>query len=130
MTGARTERGSAAVLATVLAGVLLVTALAAATAGGLLVGQRRAAAAADLAALAGAEALAGAGALGPAGSEACTRAAETAAANGAALTTCQVAGSDLLVSATVDVGGPFGMTWPVEEEARAGPATVAGGRGP
>ena len=52
MTAWRGERGSAAVLTTVLAGVLLVTALAGSAAGGLLVGQRRAAAAADLAAAA------------------------------------------------------------------------------
>lgn len=130
MTSRRAERGSAAVLTTVLAGVLLTAAFAGSVAGGLLVGQRRAAAAVDLAALAGADVLGQAVGAGPASSTACSRAGETAAANGATLTACQVLGSDLLVSATVEVAGPFGGTWPVVATARAGPATASGGPGP
>lgn len=144
MSARRAEHGSAAVFTTVLAGVLVTVAVAASVLGGLLVGQRRAAVAADLAALAGADALGPAGSPGPSrstdpaaasgpvsfpASAGCARAAETARANGAVLSACQVVGPDLLVSATVEVSGPFASTWTVVGTARAGPATGPGGRG-
>jgi secretion/DNA translocation related TadE-like protein len=130
------ERGSAAVLVTVLAGLLVTVAAASAVIGGLVVGQRRAAAAADLAALAGAEVLANVGGTGrglPDGS-ACQQARAVAGANGARLTGCEVLGHEVLVSASVDVSGPLGQTWQVKTEARAVPAagriSVPGDRAP
>lgn len=129
MTRPHGDAGSAAVLVTVLAGVMLVTALVGAAVGGLVVGQRRAAVAADLAALAGADLLAGPGRVGVAAAAACARAAETAAANGAELTECRTVGSDLTVTTTVHVAGPWGTAWTVSAAARAGPATSVAGPG-
>jgi secretion/DNA translocation related TadE-like protein len=130
------ERGSAAVLVTVLAGLLVTVAASSAVIGGLVVGQRRAAAAADLAALAGAEMLGDVGGTGrglPDGS-ACQQARVMAGANGARLTGCEVLGREVLVNASVDVSGPLGQTWQVKAEARAGPAagglSVPGDRAP
>jgi secretion/DNA translocation related TadE-like protein len=128
-----TERGSAAVLVTVLAGVLVTVTAAAVVVAGMLVGHRRAAAAADLAAIAGAETLNGPGpSAGP--SSVCGRAGVVAQANGARLVSCDLAGRDVLVSAGVDVPGLFGQGWQVVGRARAGPPagglSVPGGPGP
>jgi secretion/DNA translocation related TadE-like protein len=112
----------------VLVGVLTVLALGGAVAGGVMVGQRRAAAAADLAALAGAEAVAQA----TVGGSGCARAAEVATLNGAAVTSCSVQGREVVVGVTVEVERPFGGSWAVPARARAGPVlpTAGGGAGP
>ena len=71
----RPEDGGATVLVVAMAGLLMFVMTGLAAAGGLVTAQRRAQAAADLAALAGASAL----------DDACARAGEVAAANAAAL---------------------------------------------
>ncbi|HEX6247921.1 MAG TPA: Rv3654c family TadE-like protein [Nocardioidaceae bacterium] len=121
----RDDRGSAAVIVVGLAGVLVVFALAGATVGGLLVGQRRAAAAADLAALAAAEALASPAGSSPSGSP-CAAAAAVAEANHADLHGCLTEGREVTVSVTVRVRGPAGASWDVPGRARAGPTGSAG----
>lgn len=108
------ERGAATVLVVAMAGVLCFVMIGLAAASGLVVAQRRAQAAADLAALAAAGALAD-------GGDACASAASTATSNGAALLGCDVAGREATV--VVVVPGP---QWPGREvrvtaEARAGP---------
>jgi secretion/DNA translocation related TadE-like protein len=126
-----TERGSAAVLVVVMVGVLTALALGGSAIGGLMVGQRRAAAAADLAALAGAAALRpGLGSL-PTGSG-CDRAARVSAENGARLTGCSIDGREVVVRVAVDVSNPFGGGWAVPGMARAGPAepSARAGSGP
>lgn len=128
----RQEHGSAAVLVTVLAGLLVMVAAASTVIAGMLVGHRQAAAAADLAALAGAQALdpAGAGGVGAA----CGQARVVARANGARLVGCDVMGRDVLVRTSVGVRGLLGLTWDVAGRARAGPpatpVSAPGGRGP
>jgi secretion/DNA translocation related TadE-like protein len=94
-----------------MAGVLLFVMGALAAAGALVTAQRRAQAAADLAALGGASVL----------DEACEQAARIAAANAAVLDSCGVAGDQVTV--TVSVAGPR-VPWRevrVDAEARAGP---------
>jgi secretion/DNA translocation related TadE-like protein len=102
------------VLTVVLAGLLCVVALLGVAIGGLLVGHRRAAAAADLAALAGA----GAQQQGRSGWGA---ARATAAANDARLTGCSVRGGTVTVEVVRDVRSAFGRTVRVSSRARAGP---------
>jgi secretion/DNA translocation related TadE-like protein len=114
---ARDESGAATVLVVAMAGVLLFVMSGLAAAGGLVTAQRRAQAAADLAALAGASALAG---LSEA-VDACAAAARVAGANAAALDACTA--DDRTVRVTVSVGGPD-VPWRevrVSAEARAGP---------
>lgn len=126
----RDDRGSAAVLVTVLAGALLVLTLAGSVLGGLLVGQRRAASAADLAALAGAEAL-GPRAAASGSSAACDAVRRVGEANGARLEACHVEGSEILVHLVVEVESPVGAPWEVSGRARAGPAGAGpAGQGP
>ena len=86
----RGDDGLAAPLVVVLAGVLVVVTVLGAALGRLLVDQRRASAAADLAALAGASAV-------QHGADGCQAAAEVAAANGAALGACVVLGQRVRV---------------------------------
>ncbi len=117
----RDDRGSAAVLVAVLAGALVVLTLAGSVLGGLLVGQRRAASAADLAALAGAEAL-GPLAAAPGAGAACGAARRVGDANGARLEACLVEGTEVLVEVVVDVDSPVGPPWAVSGRARAGPS--------
>ncbi len=110
MTG-RGEGGAATILVVAMAGVLMFVMTGLAAAGGLVTAQRRAQAAADLAALAGASRL----------DEACAEAGEIAAANTAALEVCRVDGRDVTVE--VSVPGPR-VPWRdvrVSAEARAGP---------
>ncbi|GAA1943439.1 Rv3654c family TadE-like protein [Nocardioides hwasunensis] len=106
------EDGAATVLVVAMAGVLMFVMVGLAAAGGLVTAQRRAQAAADLAALAGA-----------ASPElACSRAAEVALANTAVLDRCLVEGREVRVE--VSVAGPP-VPWRevrVTAEARAGPA--------
>lgn len=123
MTRARSRHrdgGSVTVHVLVLVSALTAMAVAGAAVGGLLVGQRRAASAADLAALAAAAALqrpAMPAAAGP-----CVRAREVAAANGARLERCAVTGQEVRVSVSVEVATLVGGTWTVAGRARAGPA--------
>ena len=119
--GDRCEQGSATVLATVLAGALVVLTMVGAVLGGLVVGQRRAAAAADLAALAGAESL-GPLARSPGPDAACDAARRVGDANGARLATCRVEGAEVLVEVVVEVDSPVGEPWEVSGWARAGPS--------
>lgn len=105
------DDGAATVLVVAMAGVLMFVMVGLAAAGGLVTAQRRAQAAADLAALGGAADL----------SAGCAAAARIAAANAALLDTCEVLGRD--VSVTVSVPGPR-VPWRrvrVTAEARAGP---------
>lgn len=118
-SGQRRERGSATVLVLVLAAALITMAVAGSAVGALLVGHRRAASAADLAALGAAAALQRPGSLATAAP--CARAEEVGAANGARLTVCAVAGEEVRVSVAVDVTTVLGRTWTVRGRARAGP---------
>jgi secretion/DNA translocation related TadE-like protein len=99
-----------------MAGVLVLVGAALGVAGELVVAHRRAQAAADLAALAGAQALAR-------GADGCARAAEVAAADGGTLTACLPAGTEVRV--TVAVTGPRGLGQDADlsASARAGPGT-------
>ena len=108
------EEGAATVLVVAMAGMLVFVLIGLSAVGGLVTAQRRAQAAADLAALAAAAALRG-------GSEGCAEATRVAAANDATLDACTVTGQDAWVE--VSVSGP---QWPgrrvrVGAEARAGP---------
>ena len=115
--GAGSDRGAATVLVVAMAGVLMFIMTGLAAAGGLVTAQRRAQAAADLAALAGASALTGVS--GP--TDACVAAARVAGANSAVLDSCAPAGWTVRV--VVSVPGPD-VPWRevrVSAEARAGP---------
>jgi secretion/DNA translocation related TadE-like protein len=114
----RDDRGGATVLVVAMAGVLMFVMLGLAAVGGLVTAQRRAQAAADLAALAGASALADVS--GPTGP--CLAADRVAGRNAAVLDTCTPDGRAIRV--TVSVAGPD-VPWKevrVTAEARAGPA--------
>jgi secretion/DNA translocation related TadE-like protein len=95
-------------------GLLVVLALVSAAGGRLLVEQRSAARAADLAALSAAASV-------QRGRPACPSAQETATANGARLTSCRVTGDVVLVEAAVRVQTLFGREVQVRKQARAGP---------
>lgn len=106
-----TETGAATVLVVAMAGVLLFVMAGLAAVGGLVTAQRRAQAAADLAALGGASTP----------TVGCVEAGRVAVANGAALDECHVAGREVRV--VVSVPGPD-VPWGdvrVTAEARAGP---------
>ena len=111
----RGERGAATVLVVAMAGVLMFVMTGLAAAGGLVTAQRRAQAAADLAALAGASSL----------PDACAEAGAIAAANTAALEVCRIDRREVTVE--VSVPGPP-VPWRdvrVSAEARAGPGRPA-----
>lgn len=115
--GTRGERGGATVLVVAMAGVLMFVTVGLAAAGGLVTAQRRAQAAADLAALAAASALADVS--GP--TDACAAAERVAGRNAAVLDACAPDGRAIRV--TVSVAGPD-VPWRevrVTAEARAGP---------
>jgi secretion/DNA translocation related TadE-like protein len=107
----RDEHGSASLFVLSVAALLVACSLAVLVVASLLVAHRRAASAADLAALAGADA--------PDPSQACASAASVAADNGADLRTCRVdAEGDVTVSVSRSAGRlPFP---PVVVWARAG----------
>ncbi|QYJ03126.1 flp pilus-assembly TadE/G-like family protein [Nocardioides panacisoli] len=111
----RTERGAATVLVAAVIGVLLLLGAALGFVVGIVVTQRHAQSAADLAALAAAEAVAD-------GRDGCAAGATIARSNGGRLTSCEVAGTTVTVS--VAVTGPRWQEWSVDltAEARAGPA--------
>ncbi|RYB93755.1 hypothetical protein EUA93_04910 [Nocardioides oleivorans] len=111
MTRLRGEDGGATVLVVAMAGVLMFVMLGLGAAGGLVTAQRRAQAAADLAALAGATT----------SDDACVEAARVATGNDAVLDRCVVTGDEVTVE--VSVAGPD-VPWQevrVSAEARAGP---------
>lgn len=124
------ERGSATGLVLVLVAVLATLAVAGTAVGGLLVGQRRAAAAADLAALAAADALVSGASTFRGVPDGCGQAALVSSANDALLTSCEVDGHHVVVAVTVEVRLPFGATQSVPGRARAGPAGVRSSDGP
>lgn len=112
----RDDAGAATVVAVAMAGVLMFVMVGLGAAGGLVVAQRRAQAAADLAALAGATTV----------GDACAEAGRVAGANGAVVDRCRL--DDEVVSVVVSVRGPdlpWASRWSqvrVTAEARAGPA--------
>ena len=113
----RGDRGGATVLVVAMAGVLLFVMVGLAAAGGLVTAQRRAQAAADLAALAGASALADIGRP----EDPCAAADRVAGRNAAVLDVCAPDGRAIRI--TVSVAGPD-VPWKevrVSAEARAGP---------
>lgn len=105
----RDDAGAATVLVVALAGVLLLVGLALGEAASLIVDHRRAQAAADLAALAGAS------------SGECAEASRVADRNGARLRACRHDGPDVLVEVEVDGGGWLARTVGLPARARAGP---------
>lgn len=115
----RGEQGSATLLTMALAGVLLFVGTGLAVVGGVVVAQRQAQAAADLASLAAATAVAG-------GRDPCVVAAGIATANGAALVSCRVSGREVEVGVTVVGPHPVGHRIDVPARARAGPAPPIG----
>jgi secretion/DNA translocation related TadE-like protein len=108
------EQGAATLLVVAAAGLLLFVGLALSGVSAVVVAQRRAQSAADLAALSGATAAAD-------GRDGCTAAAGTARANGAALVSCLDGADDVRVSVRVRASGPAGRAVDVVAEARAGP---------
>lgn len=110
----RASRGSSTVLSVVVLGVLLAVAGAVALVGGLVVDQRRAEAAADLGALAGAAA-------GQRGEPACAAAAVVARRNGASLTGCVWSAERVSVRVARRPRRVLGLSWTATSSARAGP---------
>jgi secretion/DNA translocation related TadE-like protein len=108
------DRGSAAVFATVLIGPLLAVSVFVGALGGVVADQRRAASAADLAALAAAGAL-------QSGADACAAAASIADRNGGRLGNCRVSGDVAAVEVARDARVLLGRHVRVTAEARAGP---------
>lgn len=108
------DRGSAAVFATVLIGPLAVVSVFVGALGGVVADQRRAASAADLAALAAAGAL-------QSGADACAAAASIASRNGGRLSSCRVSGDVAAVEVARDARVLLDRHVRVAAEARAGP---------
>jgi len=108
------ERGSALPAVVAGLGVLLLVGAALGVVGAIFVDHRRAEAAADLAALAGAVAV-------QHRADPCEAALRIAVANGASLSDCRIDGEDVVV--TVGVAGPrwLGQRRDLEASARAGP---------
>jgi secretion/DNA translocation related TadE-like protein len=116
--GRRGQRGSAAVLATVLLGALVVASVLVAVLGGAVVDQRRVEAAADLGALAGASAT-------QRGAPGCAAAASVVRANGGRVTSCVVSGEVVEVRVARGTRRVLGLRLTVTSRARAGPARAA-----
>jgi secretion/DNA translocation related TadE-like protein len=111
----RDDAGFAAPAAVALTGLVLVAALVGAAMGRVLVDQRRAAAAADLAALAAATAL-------QVGGSPCSAARRSASRNGAELSGCAVAEEQVRVELVVSTPALLGRVVRVAATAHAGPA--------
>lgn len=111
------EAGSAAVLATVLVGVLATVTVAVAVVGGAVTDQRRLEAAVDLGALAGATAA-------QRGENACAAAGAMTARNGARVTDCSVSGGVVTVRAGWVTDQVLGMRLTLTATARGGPASA------
>ncbi len=101
-------------MAVTLAVALLLCTTVAVAAGRLLTDHRRAAAAADLAALAGAAAV-------QRGLQGCAQAGRVARANGAVLTECRVDGQEVRLAVRTDSARLLGRLVHPTAEARAGP---------
>ena len=108
------ERGSAAVLATVLVGALMAVAALVAAAGSAVVGQRRVETAVDLGALAGAQAAQD-------GRAACRAASSVVRRNAARMTGCRSDGLVVTVHAARTTPRVFGVRFTARSTARAGP---------
>ena len=108
------EAGSATVFGLAFTGVLVTIALVGATVASMLVGQRRAASGADLAALSGASAV-------QHGKPGCEEAADLAAANDVRLVLCDTSREVVTVVVATEVASALGSTWTVRARARAGP---------
>ena len=113
------ERGAATLIVLALCGMLMFVGLALSGVAAIVLTQRSAQAAADLAALAGATA-AGSGA------DACAAAGDIAQANGAVLASCELAGPVVTVGVSVDGPRLVDRRYDVTAEARAGPVDAAG----
>lgn len=123
MTAApRDEQGSAALIVLGLVGVLVTVTLAGLVVGALLTGQRRAAAAADLAALAAADSVVSSTPV-LSTSAPCEEAAKIGVANGARLVSCTVEGDEVTVAVVVSVPVLMGADVAVSGRARAGPVS-------
>ncbi|MEP7090142.1 MAG: Rv3654c family TadE-like protein [Nocardioidaceae bacterium] len=118
VSGARGERGSAAVLGIVMVGVLVAVAVMASVLGGAVVDQRRVASAVDLGALSGAAAA-------QHGQDGCAVAATMMARNGSRLTRCTVAGAVVSVRGVRATRPVLGLRFTVSSRARAGPQDAA-----
>jgi secretion/DNA translocation related TadE-like protein len=118
--GTRGDRGSAAVLGTVLVGVLAAVSVFVAALGGVLADRRRAESSADLAALAAAAAL-------QSGRDPCAAARSVANRNRASVVGCRVAGDTVTVRARFPTRWLLGRAVRVTAEARAGPVTPDSG---
>ncbi len=110
----RREEGAATVLVIAMAGMLMFVVVGLSIVSGLVTAQRRAQAAADLAALAGATTAA-------TGGDPCAQAARIAAANGARLDTCAATQGDVVVRVLVPGPTWSGRVVQVRAAARAGP---------
>ncbi len=116
------DRGSASVYVLAAAALVVASGVAEAGVGAAVVARHRAAAAADLGALAAASSVV------RGSSAACVLAQQVVRANSARLAGCAVAGSDALVSATVQPAG-WAATWGTARvTSRAGPAEQIGAR--
>jgi secretion/DNA translocation related TadE-like protein len=115
------EGGSASLLVVALTGVVLLLGLAGSFLTATGAAHRRAQAAADLAALAGATAH-------QQGADACAAAARVAGLNGSRSTQCHLEGDDVVIR--VSLPGPelLGHSWQLVGQARAGPAGRGRGR--
>ena len=113
------ERGAATLIVLALSGLLMFVGLSLAGVAAIVLTQRSAQAAADLAALAGATAAVS-------GADACAAAGGIAAANDAVLAHCEIDG--LVVTIGVSVEGPrlVDRRYDVSAQARAGPADGSG----
>ena len=114
------DRGSATVLVLAVAGLLVLVAVLLAGLGGVAVTRHRAAAAADLAALAGADAAL----QGP--DAACAAAGRAARRGDAELAACQLDGDVVEVAVLLRPGGVLGRLGQARAVARAGPGAPAG----
>ncbi|GAA3679020.1 hypothetical protein GCM10022237_42920 [Nocardioides ginsengisoli] len=115
------QRGAATVLTIAMAGVLLLVGAAATVVGAMVVAHRRAQAAADLAALAGAASLADPTAPSGGGRDPCAVAGQVAAANRARLRSCRIESADVLVEVVVTGPHWLGQVHDLTAAARAGP---------
>ena len=116
----RGDTGAGSVLVLSVAALLLLVATAAAAVAAVAVARQRAAAVADLAALAAAQHALG----GP--TTACAWAARTVAADGGTLRSCRLDGDVAQVVAEVRPPGPLGRLGTAVSRARAGPVLTGG----
>jgi secretion/DNA translocation related TadE-like protein len=110
------QRGSGTVLVLAVVVLLVTITVAVSVLAGVLAARHRAGRAADLAALSGAASL------WTSAATVCRSAAAVAAANGARLVGCTVAGDAVLVRVAVTPDGWGRRVGPVQRSARAGPA--------